>query len=130
MKTLLLLLTFLSLSTSWARLGPGDDPIPFPLNQAPEDLVGHWSGSQPGEEIVVKHIYAKKDEKERLFVATYMLGQKTGQGYLYFSDNKMYCGYIHHKGPTYTLCIWKQDDTLKSQTLQNGGEWHESLWTH
>lgn len=127
MKKLLLLLTFLSLSTSWAR-GPGDDPIPFPFRQAPDDLVGHWNGSQIGDEIVVKHIHAKKGEKDRLFIVTYLHGQKAGQGYLYFSDNQMYCGYIHHEGPAYTLCIWRQDNTLKIQTLQKSGEWRESQW--
>ncbi|MBS1972136.1 MAG: hypothetical protein JSU04_17630 [Bdellovibrionales bacterium] len=130
MKAFLIFLTLLSFSLSWAaRLGPGDDPIPFPLNQAPSDLVGHWNGPEADQEIVVKLISPKKGEKTKLFVTTYQDGQKNGQGYLYFSDNKMYCGYIHHSGPAYTLCIWKEEDILKAQTLR-GGQWQETLWTH
>lgn len=130
MKKILLLLTFLSFSNSWARLDPGEDPIPFPLKQAPTELVGHWNGLTAREEIVVKLIHPKKGEKTKLFVTTYFDHKKIGQGYLYFSENQMYCGYIHHVGPAYTLCIWKQDNMLKSQTLQNSGEWQEGLWLH
>ncbi len=130
MKYLVLFLVFMNVSLSYGRRSGEDNPSPWPLGQAPRNLVGHWLGSVPDEEIVVKHVHATKDTKDRLFVTTYKQKQKTGQGYLYFSDNQMYCGYIHHEGPTFTLCIWKKDETLKSQILQKDGAWVESLWTH
>jgi len=130
MKILLTLMTLFSFSLSWAQLGGGDDPIPFPLRQSPEALVGRWSGTQIGDEIVIKLLQPQKDKKERLSISLYTAGKKSGQGYLYNSENKMYCGYIHHDGPMYTLCIWKQNEVLKSQTLEKTGEWRESLWTH
>ena len=131
MKNFILLLLFMNASISFAaRLGGEDNPSPWPQNQAPSKIVGRWLGTEIGDEIVVKYLPATKETKNRLFVTSYRQQQKMGQGYLYYSDNQMYCGYIHNNGPVYTLCIWKDKNTLKSQTLEKTGEWRESLWTH
>jgi len=121
MKFLFLLLIFMSISFSIAKgRDPGDSPTPFPLNQAPSDLVGIWASRQQGEEIIVKHIHGSKDDKDRLFVKVYVDGEKLSQGFLYFEKN-MYCGFMHRPDASnYSLCIWKQNDHLESSKLVDG----------
>ncbi|RYZ86565.1 MAG: hypothetical protein EOP04_13630 [Proteobacteria bacterium] len=101
---------------------PGDSPTPFPLGQAPEDMVGQWNNLDKDEKIVIMFIRNGQIEKAKLLASVFAGGRKTSQGYLIF-NGEAYCGVMKKtRGGKYNLCVWKEDNLLQTATYTDG-EW-------
>jgi hypothetical protein len=125
MKFLISFLMLLSISSTHAatRLKGRNDPTPFPLGMEPSKLVGQWNNPSQHERVVITHIHARGDEKEKLFVEIYNCDAKQSQGFMYYTEQvRAYCGTQHPmKGPTFNMCIWK-DSQGRLQTAQLGDD--------
>lgn len=121
----LFVLTFSGGNFASAR-GPGDSPTPFPLGQAPEDMVGNWNNIEKDETIAIIFIQNGRIERPKLLATVYTDGKESSQGYLIFNDER-YCGVMRKtRGGKYNLCVWKEHGFLKTATYIDD-EWGSSL---
>jgi len=120
-KSFILILIFMISFGATAR-GPGDSPTPFPLGQAPEDMVGKWNNLVKDEVIFITYIRNSQIAKAKLFASVFTGGHKSSQGYLYF-NGEMFCGPMRKtSGGRYNLCVWKERGLLKTATYTDS-EW-------
>jgi hypothetical protein len=120
MKSAISLWILLSLSSiCLARGGGYDDPLPFPLAT---ELIGQWKNPEADQVLRISTVDAPGKMKEALFVEIQEGGRQHSEGYLYPQGDK-YCGIMHRaRKAIYNLCVWKEDDQLKSLTYA-GKEW-------